>query len=239
MRNTYVLGVLAVVWIGVFATTASAQMGGGRGSRGHYGGYGGYWDDGAAGVMGAYTSTMNYNTTRNIAEANRLAGQRAAMQQNALMQGGIRSTLTSQAENRSQDIINRQQSNRDWWFQVQQQQIAQRRAMPASAGAAPVAGFEAAAASPQVATDIIQWPQVLWGPEFAADRAKVEAPYRRTPKTNPTNADYQNMIDAAANMKMLLGKITANISAQEYLGAGKFLDQLTAEARGRIEKSKP
>ncbi len=45
------------------------------------------------------------------------------------------------------------------------------------------------------------------------------------------------MIDAAQRMKTILGQMTATISAQDYLGAVKFLDELAAEARGRIEKS--
>ena len=105
----------------------------------------------------------------------------------------------------------------------------------------PVSGFEsaapAAASAPEAATDVIKWLPVLCEPRFAAERARVEAPYRRDPtgRTNPTTADYQNMIDAAGQMKAVLGRMTAEISAQDYLNAEKFLDQLAAEARGRIE----
>jgi crotonobetainyl-CoA:carnitine CoA-transferase CaiB-like acyl-CoA transferase len=161
------------------------------------------------------------------------------------MQSGIRNTLTTQAQTRTQDILGQQQSNKDWWFQVQQQQMAQRRAMPAlaSGGGAPAAGFESArsaAAQPEVATDIIKWPSVLRDPQFAQERARVEAPYRRAPKGEaiPTVDDYKNMIDAAEQMKTILGQMTAEISAQAYLNTVKFLDQLAAEARGRIETGK-
>ena len=68
----------------------------------------------------------------------------------------------------------------------------------------------------------------------------VEAPYRRAPKGEaiPTVEDYKNMIDAAEQMKTILGQMTAEISAQDYLNTVKFLDQLAAEARGRIENVK-
>ena len=47
------------------------------------------------------------------------------------------------------------------------------------------------------------------------------------------------MIDATGQMKAILGRMTAEISAQEYLNVEKFLDQLAAEARERIEKAQP
>ena len=46
------------------------------------------------------------------------------------------------------------------------------------------------------------------------------------------------MIDAAEQMKTILGQMTAEISAEDYLNTMKFLDQLAAEARGRIETGK-
>jgi hypothetical protein len=46
-------------------------------------------------------------------------------------------------------------------------------------------------------------------------------------------------MDAAAEqMKTILGQMTAEISAQDYFNTAKFLDQLAAEARGRIASVK-
>jgi hypothetical protein len=242
MRTTRVLGVLAAVWLLMPAPMVLAQAWPGHGSRGGRAGYGGYGDYGDAGVMGLYTSTLSYDTSRNIAQSNRALGQQAALQQRAMVQSGIRNTLSSQAASQTQNILAQQQSNRDWWFQVQQQQVAQRQATSAasSRGSAPVVGFESAvpAAAPAADTDIIKWLPVLCEPQFAAERAKIEAPYRRDPKTNPTPADYQSMIEAAEQMKVILGQMTAEISAQDYINAEKFLDQLAAEARERIKKDK-
>ncbi len=243
MRRLSVLGILAVCLV-TSSTAVLGQTWPGYGRhRGGYGGYGGYGDD--AGVMAVYSSAINSASMRSAAQSERAAGERAAAQQMAAMQGGIRSTLGTQAEARTQSLLSQQQSNRDWWFQVQEQQVAQRRAVAASSGlgaAAPVMGFESTPttqAMPQAATDIIKWLPVLCEPPFAEQRARVEAPYRRGSGGlgTPTVADYKDMVDAAQQMKTILGKMTARISAQDYLGAEKFLDRLAAEANERIQKA--
>lgn len=236
MRKICVVGILAACWFLTPATTVFGQMWPGHGGgRSYSGGYYGYGDSGA---WGAYSSALNNATSSYAAEQNRLMGQRAAMGQSAMMQSGIRNTLTTQAETRSQNINNQRQSNSDWWFQVQQQQVAQRQSMGSRSSMAltPAVSFESPRVEPQAATDIIKWLPVLCEPRFDADRAKIEAPYRRTPKASLTAADYQSMIEVAGQMKATLGQMTAEISAQDYLTAEKFLDQLIAEARGRIEK---
>ena len=200
-------------------------------------GYGG----GGYGAWGAAVAAQADAAQRNLAQQQHLASERIAAQQSAAMQASIRNTLSTQADMRTQGILSQQQSNRDWWFQVQQQQMAQRRAL--SAGAAPGADpmfVPTAPASPvpPVATDIIPWPPVLWDTRFAEHRAAVEAPYRRDAGTQKvrTAADYESIIEAAGQMKLLLEAMTAEMSAQDYLHAERFLDQLAAEARGRIEK---
>lgn len=231
MRRTKVFGVLAAIWLLTLAATAEAQMWPGRG------GYRGYGSDGA---WGAYTAAKNYATTANIAQQNRMAGQQASMQQMAMRQSNIRNTLGSQAARQTQGITSQQQSNRNWWFQVQQQQATQRRSMPmgSAAARAPVA-FEPSSNVPMADTEVIPWLPILCDPQFAQQRTRVEAPYRRQPEANPTVEDYKNMLDAADQMKVTLNKLAAQISAQEFLDAVAFLDKLAAEARGRIEQDAP
>lgn len=251
MQRSFTVVLLTSICVLAFAFTAMGQLH--PGSHGHYGqhaygGYGGYYDDyyGGYGAWGSVASAMNTASARYAAQQDRMAGQAAADLQRGMMQSNIRNTLGTQASIRTQDILNQNELNRDWWFQVQQQQVAQRQALAAQA--APVAmmssaGLEAVP-SPKpessAATDVIRWQSTLCDPRFSADRAKVEAPYRRAPKGKavPTTADYQNMIDAAQHMKLLLGQMTADVSAQDYLSAEKFLDQLAAEAHGRIEQAK-
>ena len=69
----------------------------------------------------------------------------------------------------------------------------------------------------------------------------IEAPYRRNPTglSIPTADDYKNMIETTGRMKETLKQMTAEISAQEYLDAEAFLDQLATEARQRLEKAQP
>jgi hypothetical protein len=222
MRHTCLTGILTAIWLFLAAASATAQFWPGTG---YHGGYG--W--------GGYAAGGNMYALRSAAETDRMVGQAAAIRQSNLMQQDIRNTLQSQAQAQSQAALSRQQSNRDWWFQVQQQQVAQRQTMAPrpSISRASDGGFEAPQA-PKAATDIIPWQPILCEPEFAAQRAAIEAPYRRGAAL--TEADYQTMIEAAGQMKAILQKMTTQISAQEYLGAEAFIDQLAAEARGRIAK---
>jgi hypothetical protein len=100
------------------------------------------------------------------------------------------------------------------------------------------AGFEAE--SPTAATDIIPWLPVLQAPQFAKQRARIEAPFLRDGAkrlSTPTAKQYEDMIAAAAEMKNILKNMAADVSAEEYLEAVAFLDQLAGEARGRLPKT--
>ena len=83
---------------------------------------------------------------------------------------------------------------------------------------------------------IIPWPALLRDQQFAFERARIEDPYRRNHngQATPTTADYQDIMDAAARMKVTLWQMSAEISPQESNLAEKFLDQLAAEARGQL-----
>jgi hypothetical protein len=87
-----------------------------------------------------------------------------------------------------------------------------------------------------VAATIVPWPTVLRDRQFATERARIEEPYRRSLSGQgaPTAADYQEMIDAAAQMKAILWQTVPNISEPDSTNAEKFLDQLALEARGQL-----
>jgi hypothetical protein len=82
----------------------------------------------------------------------------------------------------------------------------------------------------KAATDIIKWPSCLRGPQFADQRARIEAPYRRDPNAvvDPSAEQYRAMIDAALEMKAGLAKAANDAAGSE------FLDKLIAEARTRL-----
>ncbi|MEN6407404.1 MAG: hypothetical protein ABFC77_13155 [Thermoguttaceae bacterium] len=233
MRTPHAAWIITLAGLLSVSSTAMAQFWPGRG----------YYDD--AGIWGAYTSAINNATSRYVAQSDRLAGERAANQQMLAMQRGIQNTLSSQATMRTQNALSQQQNNRDMWFQVQQQQVAQRRSMGPTAYASPSipVGLESVPTTPapQVATDIIAWPAVLCDPRFAQQRAAIEAPYRGKSglSASPTKAQYQTMIDTATDMKATLGHMTNEISAREYLDTEKFLDQLSTEAEQRIKEMAP
>jgi hypothetical protein len=231
-KSRWIIGFTAV-WLVASASPAWAQFW--PGNAFGYGGFGGY-------------PIGSFNTTRNIAQQNYENGQVAAFEQNATMQRNIQNTLSNQAVARTNEIENRRSSNRDWWFQVQEQQMAQQRARPPvspMSGSVSVARDPNAVASrdPAVSTDIIPWLPLLQDPQFAELRAKIEAPYRRTPPklSAPTPSDYRDIDKAVEQMKAILSGLTASVSAQQYLQAQAFLDQMGKEARERSDagESKP
>jgi hypothetical protein len=246
MRNVCALAILAMFWLATSPETVSAQRPGRSGRYyGGYGGYGGYGDD--AGVMGLYTSAMSQSSMRSAAQSDRLAGQNAAMQQRAAVQMGARNMLSSQADARTQNILSQQQSNRDWWFQTQQQQTAGRQPsdngspalVSAGFGAEPVTGgFVVPAPVPEVAMDIIAWPSVLQEDMFASRRALIEAPYRRSPPdlSAPTGNDYRDMVKTVDEMKAMLEwrlSVKSGLPTNSYEQAKAFLDNLGKEASER------
>ena len=80
--------------------------------------------------------------------------------------------------------------------------------------------------------DIIKWPTVLQEQCFASERAKIEAPYRRTPPklSVPTPADYRKMAGTVEDMKAVLEwRLKEGVDTADYNAAKTFLDQLGQE----------
>jgi len=232
MRCIGTIIVLALAWMGISAATAAAQAWPGHAR--HYGYYGGY---GYNSAMVIYNLDGAGNARRYIAQSERLMGQQIAAQQMAVTQSGIRNAMEADARQRTQNILIQQQADRDWWFQTQQQQPAERQALAAQLSLIKEAeGFDSATPAP---LDLIEWSSVLRDPRFAEQRARIEAPYRRGSKvpSTPTAKDYQGMIEATRQMKTILKGLAADVSARDYLDAEAFLDQLAAEARGKLGKA--
>jgi hypothetical protein len=254
MRTIHVLCLLAVICLAMFPSTVLAQMRGRPSRPGGYGGYGGYGDDGGiidAGVLGLYSSNMYQASMSSAAQSSRSAGQIASMQQRAAVQNEIRDTLSSQANQRSQNIASQRQSDRNWWFQVEQQQTAARqpyeRGSPALVsagyGAGPVAGgFEAPAPPSEPVMSVIKWPITLEEQEFASRRALIEAPYRRSPPvlSVPTADDYREMVKTVNEMKAILEwrlTVKSGLPTNEYEQAKAFLAKLGQEAGERAVRA--
>jgi hypothetical protein len=222
IRSALVLGFLTSV---AFCQTAAAQF-----YPGAYGGWGGY--PSASAPAGAWSYSNQRTESQQIGAARTQAAANMT-----------RGAMLSDAQARSAAAAGQRQSNRDWWFQTQQQQMEQQRAAAMSRGTSgPMPTFEPAAytaarpTAQSTSDDVIRWPAVLREEPFAAGRALVEAPYRRKPMTNPTATDYENMLKAVGEMKAALKQMTAQISAQEYLDADAFLNQLAGEAQKRLEQ---
>jgi hypothetical protein len=231
MQRISLIVVLTVAWLAATATAIPAHS-----CPNHYrycpGCYYGY-DSGAI-----YDLSVAGNASRYIAQSERVLGQQIAAQQAAATQSGIRNAMSAETQRRADQIYNRQQANRDWWLEVQQQQVAERRQAAQLAALMP---SQTASRTPKVATDLIKWPSLLQAPQFAERRRQIEAPYRRNAKgsSTPTAADYRDMIKSVEQMKLILKGMTASITAQEYLDSQSFLDRLAAQARQRLEKATP
>jgi len=199
-----------------------------------YGGWGG--TNGAAALMG---TDYKQATAMQLKAQSMQAGQQAAMQQNYVVQSGIRNTLSSQAQSQTNAILNQQQSTQDWWFQRQSQEMAQRQGREYASGAPAVpAGFAPAGGPPPAATDIIKWPTILQESCFASERSQIEAPYRRTPPklSTPTAAEYAKMAGAVDDMKAVLEwRLKQGIDTAEYNTATAFLNQLGQEVTARSQ----
>jgi hypothetical protein len=249
MKNRCLLiGVLA---IGFFTANqqSSAQLL--RGRLG--GGGGGYYDDGGwASAVALASSNAAYSNRMDIANQDRLAAQQANAQQSAALQGSLRNTAMSQAQDQYNAIAQQRQSYRDWWFQTEQRQ-ASATPVGATSAAAPmsggygmnrpvVGGLTMEDLYPDVHLDIIKWPRVLQEREFATRRAQIEAPYRRSPPglSVPTAADYRMMVKTADEMKAILewrlGQY-GGLPTADYEQAKAFLNNLAREAQQRAEQA--
>jgi hypothetical protein len=206
-----------------------------------YGGYGGW---------GGWGANSNYNVSGQMAAESRQTNAQAAMGQNYVIQQNARNTMMNQAQSQTASIEGQRQANKDWWFQYQSQQMAQRQGRgstgPAAAavaggfGAEPAqGGFNLPPSQPEVAMDIIKWPPGLQDKAFAASRTAIEAPYRRTPPklSMPTAADYRDMLKNVEDMKAILqwclSAQAGGMDTGEYQQAKAFLDQLGQELRKR------
>jgi hypothetical protein len=183
-----------------------------------------------------YLLNNDWNTQRRLAQERNLVGQQIAAQQTAALQRSIHDAAAADGQRRADQMFLQQQAGRDWWGQVQQQQIAARQqAAMLTAMAAPKPEPSAAA---KVATDVVKWPPLLQGTQFAEQRTQIEAPYRRKAKSPiaPTAADYQKMLQGVEQMQSTVKTMAPGITAQQFFDARAFLDHLTADIRGRLDK---
>jgi hypothetical protein len=232
MKRSILLALILFGEISSWAGPASAQFYPGYGN----GGWGGW--NGSAALLG---SDYKQAQAMQLKAESRQAGQEASMNQNYVVQSGIRNTLSSGAQSRSAAILSQQQATQDWWFQHQSQQMARQQSTDFTMAAMPVttrSGFSPFGSPAPVATDIIPWPALLQEQCFASERTKIEAPYRRTPPklSTPTEADYQQMVSTVEDMKAVLQwRLSEGVDTNEYNAAKTFLNQLGSELGQRVQ----
>jgi hypothetical protein len=232
MKRHILVAVLFSCNIFLPATISFAQFYPGYG----YGGWGGM--DGSAALLGADYRQAAVIQARS---QSRVAGQEAAINQNLVVQSGIRNTLSNQAQSRSDEIQRQQQSTQDWWFQQQSQKVAQRNAVGYASVGMPAGlsgSFAPSGGPPPAAMDIIQWPSLLQEPCFASERTQIESPYRRTPPrlSAPSQADYRQMASTVEDMKAVLEwRLSEGVNTDDYKTAKAFLIKLGQEVAGRAQ----
>jgi hypothetical protein len=147
---------------------------------------------------------------------------------------GIRKTLSSEAQRRADTLLGQQQAAQDWLLQ-QQTQRKQRGTTAAENG---TRGNTPPSGPPPAAMDIIKWPALLQERSFASERAKIEAPYRRSPSklSAALAADYRQMASTVEDMKaMLEGRLKKGVDTADYNAAKGFLGQLGQEIAARLQ----
>jgi hypothetical protein len=228
MKRWIVRAVLFAGGVLCFAGPVAAQF---------YGDYGG-WGDGGAALLGA---DYRQATAMQLKAQNRAAGTQAAQGQNAVVQSGIRNTLSSEAESRNAAILSKQQATQDWWFQQQQQQAARQPSVGYAMAATPATGWSGVGPSikpPPASMDIFKWPTMLQEACFASARATIEAPYRRTPPTID-QAHYRDMASAVEDMKaILVWRQSEGVNLNEFNAAKDYVTQLGGEIAKQLQTAK-
>ena len=175
-----VIAAVAGSLLGAVGQTPAQSHSGEAHGRGHSGGGsggGGGWGGGyGGGILPGLDAQQA--TGMQVKGQGTLAGQQAAAAQDYMLQSGIRKTLSSAAQRRADAILGQQQATQDWLLQQQAQQREQRRTAAAEKG---TRGDTPPSGPPPAAMDIIKWPALLQERGFASERAKIEAPYRRSP----------------------------------------------------------
>jgi hypothetical protein len=112
------------------------------------------------------------------------------------------------------------QAARDWMYEMQRR-IGPREPVP----------------SPSAAREIMLWPTLLKSDAFAAERYRVEAPFRRAMANGkPLSAeDYQTVVRALEAMKMTLQDVRPLVIEAEYAVVEDYLDNLLQDAQNRLD----
>ncbi len=238
MKNRCLLIGLLTTCVLAVAKPVSAQLWRGRS--------GGYYDDGGlASAVALASSNRASSNQMQLSAQNQQSAQQAARQQSMAVQSGIRNTMTTQAQNRTNAIEDQRQSYKDWWFQTKQQQAGRpanvtRSQVPMAGGygmrQSTGGGFTYEDFHPPVTLDIIRWPTVLQEKMFISERAQIEEPYRRSPPdlSTPTATDYRNMVKTVEDMKgMLEWRLGEHggLPKVDYEQAKAFLNTLAKERK--------
>jgi hypothetical protein len=196
-----------------------------------------YYQD--MGVMGSVTSAYQSATQQKAYSDYRDMGAASAAARSGAWQN-INRSMQSEAASRSATAVDAGQASRDWMAQnARSSQPARRPTTLPVSSLASVLIEDPARKTPKVESpkEIMLWPTLLKGKRFDADRAAVEAPFRRAyaDKKPLTIEDYQSIIATVEKMKQTVKSMESQLVETEYDSVQKYLDDLIADAQKRIK----
>jgi hypothetical protein len=231
--NLVLCGVLGALLLQ--SETATAQLAPHRNFGGRGGGYYGGYDT----VIYPDVNKTNAAYQQAAIQAKQYQAQTASGRSSAWQ--GINQSLAQQANFRTQSMMAERDSAKDWWFQQQSQQLANRQAresyQPMNLPNSNYGDGEGNA--PQqtpAAKEIMLWPTLLKDPAFAELRSEIESPFRIAYADNkPLSAgDYRGILKSIDAMKIKLKGISSSVVDSEYEAVVSYLDELSADAQKRL-----
>jgi hypothetical protein len=240
-RTHYVVaGIVTVLMLQ--AGTAFAQIAPRRSLGGNRGG--GYYSLDPVIFPNINQTNAAYQQAASQARANQA---QSAMARTSAWQN-INQSMMQQANMRTQSMAADRQSAKDWWFETQTQQAAERRArasyqptnLPSLSPAATLELANEIARQPDptpAQKEIMLWPTLLKGSAFDQYRARVEAPFRRSyaEKTPMTADDYRGILQAIDEMKSKLEGMSSQVIESEFAAVNGYLDELATDAQKRLD----
>jgi hypothetical protein len=221
-----VFGILAAMLVQTGA--ASAQFS----PRRSYGGYrGGYYESDPV----IYPNINQTNAAYQQAASQAKQYQASSSMARSSAWQGINQSLAQQANYRTQTMQAEKDSAKDWWFQQQSMQMAQRKAGSYRPTNLPESDYAGTDEQP-AAREIMLWPTLLKDPAFDELRAEIEAPFRRAHAANKALSadDYRGILKSIDAMKKMLKQISSQVLESEYSAVVSYLDELAADANKRL-----
>jgi len=91
----------------------------------------------------------------------------------------------------------------------------------------------------QRAANQTRWPSLLTDPRFDEPRREIDKLLAReqSSEVRLTSGEYEEIVEAAAQMKDILRSVASRVNAAEYLAVEKFLDEMIQQYQSKAKPS--